>query len=135
MLIPFLISTTLLTATTARSALRQVRIYLAARKESQTLRRNAAAVLGWNYRHPPRGKHRLEDTPRAHRRCTRHDPCAYKVGHLKGIPATVYIREAREAREAWENAYRTRSDYLSKSDYHTLTGHDVEPYLDANAVA
>jgi hypothetical protein len=128
MLIPFLIIIALLTVTSARSVQREVRIYQKNRRERQKLRLTAAENLGWDYKHPPRGKHRLKDTPRAHRQCTRHDPCAYKVRHLKGIPATTYVREAEEEREA-------REAYLSKSDYHTLTGWDAQPYYHTSSAA
>lgn len=132
MLIPFLIAVALLAAIASKTVIREVQLYRRDRRRRHNLLLTMEKY-GWDYDDPPRGKHRLRDTPRAHRHCTRHDPCAYKVKHLKGIPAAVYIREAREAREAWED---DQDDYEPTTDhYNTLTGYEDQPYYRANSAA
>lgn len=144
MLIALVISHALLTAITVRTVIREARIYLRHRRHREKLRGVVEAQYGAKYTELPHGKHRLKDHPRAHRLCTKEDPCAYKVKHLKGIRATVYIREAR-ADGAYRTGttaglppsttdhrsrheYPTRSDYISKSEYNPLTNLEVRPF-------
>ncbi len=151
MLIELVISHAILAIVAIRSGVRELRIYLRHRRNRETLRLAVMARHGKHYVELPHGKHRLKDYPRAHRLCTKNHPCAYKVKHLKGVPATVYVREAR-ADGAYrtgttaglppsttdhraKHEYPTRSDYISKSDYNTLTNLKVKPYYRSKPAA
>jgi hypothetical protein len=107
-----------LAATTARMVTREVQIYRRHRRKIAGLRQTVIKHFGEKYTDLPHGKHRLKDNPSAHRLCTKHKPCAYKVKHIKGVRATTYIREARADR-----AYRTgiTAGLSSKSDYEPVT--------------
>lgn len=122
MLIAVILLSAALAATTTRMVIREVKVYLRHRRKREGFRQTVIDAFGEEYAELPQGKHRLKDNPRAHRLCTRHDPCAYKVKHLKGVRATVYIREARQDR-----AYRTgiTAGLAPKSDYDY--DHDYEP--------
>lgn len=98
MLIAVVLLSAALAATTARMVTREVQIYRRHRRKAARLRQTIVDAFGEKYTDLPHGKHRLKDNPRAHRLCTKHKPCAYKVKHLKGVRATTYIREAREDR-------------------------------------